>query len=179
MKHNAEREERKIKPTCTSIVCRKSQKRNCSKFTEEIRKNMFDKFWKEMDWSQRKVFVCSNVTKGYTSRGKEESRRQGTYSNFLNTGNYRLQVCRQMFINTLNIGYKTIQDWVSKSSYGMASETAKNLIKVSKERYNNQYKFFREFFDHLPKLPAHYCRRDTLKLYLEESFHTLNDLYKL
>lgn len=103
IKHNVQRRERKIKPTCNSNVCRKAKKRNCSKFSEASREFVFKKFWRELDWPQRKIFVASNVIKGNTARGKEESRRQGTYTYFLNSGEERLQVCRLMFINTFGL----------------------------------------------------------------------------
>ncbi|CAG9765834.1 unnamed protein product [Ceutorhynchus assimilis] len=89
----------------------------------------------------------------------------------------RLQVCRQMFIKTLDLGYKTIQDWVSKGTFGMGSESSRNT-NYNKDKYANQYKNLNTFFEQLPKLPAHYCRKDTSKLYLEQSFQTFTDLYK-
>nr|CAH7717062.1 unnamed protein product [Callosobruchus chinensis] len=84
---------------------------------------------------------------------------------FLNNGEERLQICRQMFINTYYLGYKTIQEWVSKSSYGMGVDSVQNNeAKQLKERYSEKYKCLRMFFDNLPKLPAHYCRKGTTKL---------------
>lgn len=105
----------------------------------------------------------------------------GTYSHYLNDGTEKLQVCRRMFINTLDIGYKTIQYWVDGSSYGMSQGTLEKISTKDtiNKRYNESYNNLNQFFNHLPKLPSHYCRRDTLKLYLEYSFHSMIQLYEV
>ncbi|CAH2006139.1 unnamed protein product [Acanthoscelides obtectus] len=120
--HDTIRREREMGMACNSARCNKSKNKNCFKFKEETRKNIFKKFWNEMNWAQRKVVISSNVFKGKKARGEETSRRQSTYTYFLNNGEEQLQVCRKMFVNTLDIGYKTIQEWVSKSSYGMGTD---------------------------------------------------------
>lgn len=177
IKQNYPRQERRLQETCSS-VCKGSKKRFCSKFSEECRNDIFQKFWQEMSWEQRKVFVSSNVLKQTTRRpSTESSRRQGTFVYFLNNGTEKLQVCRKMFINTLSLGYKTVQEWVNKGSYGMATQPC---VKINvKQRFEEGYKHLNDFFNQLPKLPAHYCRKDTLKLYLDMSFQTLSELYKV
>nr|CAH7713344.1 unnamed protein product [Callosobruchus chinensis] len=49
---------------------------------------------------------------------KENSRRQGTYHYYLNHGRDNLEVCREMFLSTVDLGYKTVQAWVDNSRYG-------------------------------------------------------------
>lgn len=153
--------------------------RHCSEFTEYRRKNIFDKFWKTMNSDQRRVFVASNIEKNITKR-KTTNRpciRQGSYKYTLDN----LQVCRQMFLNTLCLGYKTVHAWVDQSFCGMHAEK-KNRVDVKqkvKEQHKQQYEILEQFFEQLPKLPAHYCRRDSLKLYLEPHFQSISDVYKL
>ncbi|GFO39947.1 hypothetical protein PoB_006645200 [Plakobranchus ocellatus] len=38
--------------------------------------------------------------------------------------------------------------------------------------------FVKEFLDRLPKMPSHYCRKDTHKLYLEPMFQSYADIYR-
>lgn len=182
MKHDHLRDGRSMKPACNSLICKSSKKkRNCLKFTEKCRQEIFDTFWTHMNWKQRKVFVASHVNKIPTKTPtKNNSRRKGTFEYFFNDGQHNLQVCRKMFVNTLDIGYKTVQEWVNKSSFGMTVENTSN-VSMSESvsfRYNVEHTFLNTFFDKLPKLPAHYCRRDSMKLYLENSFATMMDLYK-
>ncbi|CAH2012025.1 unnamed protein product [Acanthoscelides obtectus] len=172
--HDTIRREREMEMACNSARCNKSKNKNCFKFKEETRKNIFKKFWNEMNWAQRKVFISSNVFKGKKARGEQTSRRQSTYTYFLNNGEEQLQVCRKMFVNTLDIGYKTIQEWVSKSSYGMGTDIVqKDRLSYNKARYSKQYDHLRMFLNKLPKLPAHYCRKEIAKLYLEETFQSI------
>jgi len=35
----------------------------CNEFDEKLRNDIFCKFWSEMNWDQRKVFVANNVDK--------------------------------------------------------------------------------------------------------------------
>nr|CAH7748511.1 unnamed protein product [Callosobruchus chinensis] len=49
-----------------------------------------------------------------------------------------------------------------------------NGARQLKERYSKQHRCLRMFFDKLPKLPAHYCRKETTKLYLEETFQCIS-----
>ncbi|XP_031327727.1 uncharacterized protein LOC116158984 [Photinus pyralis] len=76
---------------------------------------------------------------------------------------------------------ETVQYWVDNSSYGMTkgNENRISAKEVVKQRYAESYKFLDEFFKSLPKLPSHYCRRDTSKLYLEYTFQNMNQLYEV
>ncbi|XP_050498559.1 uncharacterized protein LOC126879520 [Diabrotica virgifera virgifera] len=115
IKQSMPRKAKSLKEACTSKKCRNSKLRYCKEFTEQCRSHIFKKFW-GMTWDQRKVFVASHVFKTPTFKSnKENSRRQGTYTYYLHDGNENLQVCRTMFTNTLDIGYKTIHYWVDGS----------------------------------------------------------------
>ncbi|CAH2091941.1 unnamed protein product [Euphydryas editha] len=67
------RDERKIGPTCETNFCLKSSKRFCSLFSEDDRQNMFNNFWKEMDWTGKKSFVYSLVDKIPVKQNRSES----------------------------------------------------------------------------------------------------------
>lgn len=50
IKQNRPRQERKLKLTCNSPVCKSSKKRFCLQFSEECRNKIFTKFWGDMSW---------------------------------------------------------------------------------------------------------------------------------
>uniref|UniRef100_A0A6P7H905 Uncharacterized protein LOC114348822 n=1 Tax=Diabrotica virgifera virgifera TaxID=50390 RepID=A0A6P7H905_DIAVI len=178
IKQNMPRKAKSLKEACTSKKCLNSKLRYCKEFTEQCRSHIFKKFW-GMTWDQRKVFVASHVFKTPTFKSnKENSRRQGTYTYYLHDGNENLQVYRTMFTNTLDIGYKTIHYWVDNSSCGMTDESScVSTKKMVQNRYTESHKYLEQFFESLPKLPSHYCRNETQKLYLEYSFTSMSDLY--
>lgn len=45
------------------------------------------------------------------------------------------------------------------------------------KKYKNEY--LEHFFNRLPKLPSHYCRKSTRKLYLQTDITSIADLYNI
>lgn len=182
---NKIRPARKMGPRCTSKTCLTSNVRSCHRLTEDVRKQLHSEFW-SMNWDQRKVYVSSHVTLTDVKRKTtaEESRRGNTMFYSLQVGKEALRVCRETFLNTLSLKPFMVQSWVKKSIFGMhkGSETIntsrrdKNVM--SKRRVLKDESVNR-FFDQLAKLPSHYVRRDSSKLYLEESIRSLAQLYEL
>lgn len=187
IQHNKNRPERSMGPPCTSDFCKKSAVRRCDEFTENNRNHIFESFWKTMDWSQRKIYVGNNVTvvgkKRVTTSGP--SRRGGTLKYYLpltredNTSE-RIPVCRKMFVNTLCLGTFTVQSWAKKSRSGILPSRenecrARNIT----PRRTAQDVIINEFFDSIPKLPSHYNRKDTSKLFIEPIFRNKSHLYQV
>lgn len=83
-----------------------------------------------------------------------------------------LQVCKKMFLLTLDLKEWSVRNWVSNTSSGsgitISPNHQKNIPKVG--RKTNKNKRMIHFFDNLPKLPSHYCRSTSNKLYLESFF---------
>ncbi|CAH1114806.1 unnamed protein product [Psylliodes chrysocephalus] len=69
---------REMKSSCTSAKCLAAkEKRKCSMITDEQRRKIFDGFWSEMDWHQRKLFEVYDVYK------KDEPQSAVAYDVFL------------------------------------------------------------------------------------------------
>lgn len=58
-----ERNEWKMGERCKSRACRQSGKRARADISEEQRKLIYEKFWSEMRWDQRKAYIANNVNK--------------------------------------------------------------------------------------------------------------------
>lgn len=181
--HDTQREERKLGPTCTSTFCAKSKKRKCIDISENVRQDIFSKFWDSFTWDQRKTFVCNTVTKENPKQRKtvnEESRRNGTLRYTLKAGKENIPVCKKMFLSTLGLHEWQVNNWVDHSKYGInegKKEKKKSEGVLRTLRVPNV--FMNTFLDNLNKLPSHYCRKDTNKMYLEQSFTTITELYKV
>lgn len=50
------RNERNLKPRCTSNYCLKAKTRQCSEVAEDCRKKLFEHFWSKMTWDQKFIF---------------------------------------------------------------------------------------------------------------------------
>ncbi|CAK1594788.1 unnamed protein product [Parnassius mnemosyne] len=145
----------------------------CDKIPEDERQTMFEKFWK-MSWKEKKVFVKMSSI----SKKKERERCAGTSSRRKNsvelyltdsTG-IRFRVCKTMFLNSLGVGEWVIKKWIINEDD--PKDAPKNNTKVEAK---NQ---LRKFFDSMPKLESHYCRKDSSKLYLEPIWTSKSQLYE-
>lgn len=184
LKQDKIRPARKLGSACNSEFCRKSQVRNCQKFNDEKRLEIHDNFWKQMNWDQRKVYVAALVSRRGTSRKTSEnsSRREGTFDYYLPIDeSQKLQVCRTTFLNTLSLGSYTVQSWVKRANCGIIPcQEIQNVARVTTPRSGTQRKLLtaHSFLDNIPKMPSHYARKESSKLYLEPTFRSLSDLYR-
>jgi len=181
---------RKIKPRCNSTVCIKSKE--CNKLTEEDRLNLFNCFW-ATTWDEKKTYIINLVTQEDTKRkttGKYEvkSRRSSSYQYHLRDMNEKkIRVCKKMFLATLDLNEWMVHNWVKKSN-GLSPKVYKKNVKNKDPETNEQmnkiaftvrYDHFIKWFDKLPKMESHYCRKRTNRLYLEGPFESKQQLYSL
>lgn len=103
------RKARKMKEACN---CRSIQF-ECRTLTNEVRKELHDNFWKNLNWEQRKVYIASLVTQvAPTHRRKdnlESSRRNLTLQYHLRMNDNKHRVCKKMFLNTFDLGEKCVR----------------------------------------------------------------------
>ncbi|XP_055956576.1 uncharacterized protein LOC130012503 [Patella vulgata] len=182
-KYAAKRSGKTLKPSsCTSKCKAPNPNKFCSKFTEDDRRSLFEAFWK-MSWDQKEVYIVNlvkkcNVRDRTVCETEEKTyRKQTTYHYHLIKNNDRLQVCKNMFLSTFALGEKMVYRWVDRSKNGTTPGSTEKR-KKSKNRESSTYLTARQFLDSLPKLPSHYCRSSSDKMYLEPVFTTFMSLYK-
>lgn len=187
VKHNVPRNARKLGPTCKSSECIRVKSRRCNEITEEQRKELFEKFWTIMNWDQRKVFVINHIKRYSPKRvytNKDESRRNYSLQYFLTVNCNKMQVCKKMFLHTLSIGEYSVHSWIKKGIHCGRTNSSEVDNKTNKHSSSSRDKengklYLKEFLDSLPKLPSHYGRSNSSKLYLETTIRSLNQLYNL
>lgn len=182
MKQNQVRETRSLRPACASERCKKSKQRMCEKLTEEERKCIFRKFWSELNWDQRKIYAISHVNRVPTQRKTtlNDSRRGETLTYSLTFNDCKYPVCRTTFLNTIGIGSFTVQSWTKKGNHAMLmNKNCENLNRVKNSPHAENIAYLKDFLRQLPKLPSHYNRANSSKLYLEPIFKSLKQLYDL
>lgn len=162
----------------------------CFSLYEEDRQHIFAKFW-ELSWPEKRVYVTSRVLKSAIKRARNrkndtDSQRSVSYRYFLNRKGDQIRVCKTMFCNTLGISLRTISDWLKKDidSPDKNKDTPlpgnkENNIRRKDLRFEEQKQNLNTFFETLPKLESHYCRKSTTKLYLEPHFKTKSEIYSI
>lgn len=171
------RPERTMGPMCTSKVCASSNfKRKCSLFSFEERTAIHTRFWRDLNWDQKKMFIIGHVTVSAHSEDKKSHKSHSLTYHLTNATNKRLVVCKQMFLNTLSVGERCVLSWTKNSIYGIP--IPKNHI--IKEKNNEEDKFkIQSFLDSLPKQPSsHNSRKQTPKVYVHESYSSMIQLHK-
>lgn len=164
-----ERAERKLKAPCSCKLSAQKTKLQCRQFSEADRTKIFEHFWKEMTWPERKVFIHTLVdvvtTKNHKNQVHEISHRNNTLIYHLKKEGIRLRVCRTMLLNTLAIGSWSLQNW-SKMGKEQMEQTHVQPERKSK-RLSQEKSSLRNFLQGLPKMESHYCRASSQKMYLE------------
>lgn len=136
-----------------------------------------------MDWDQRKVYVASLADevelkqKEKTKGSKMKSKRHCSTLYHLKKGEDRLQVCKTMFLSTLCIGEWSVRNWLMMAEDGIVRTRKEQPIPQMNRTPDAFRANIRKFLSDLPKLPAHYCRATSTKLYLEPHFQSISEVY--
>jgi len=185
---NKPRNIRKIGERCchTLEVPKSTKSFMCGAFSENDRQDVFNKFWKMKTWDEKRGFVQGMVTnRPIVKRRKINEQNKYVKSDGrdvrLQTLNGQcLKVCRLFFLNTLNIGEDSFKRWTKKSTEftepGIDAEPAPSSRKLKK---SIDVLHIKEWLHLLPKVPSHYCRQSTSKIYVESTFVSLSSMYKV
>lgn len=187
--HNKMREPKTMGAACTSSKCVKYKNRFCNTISCKSRNEIFQNFWKELDWDQKKIYITSLMKKKSTVRTfvPGDSRRSFTYEYFLRVNSEFKQVCKKMFLSTLGLKEWMVSQWCSENTHGMHSPRVVLNAKRKLERpkpesvqiVERQKLFLKTFLENLPKMPSHYCRKDSKKLYLETDFGSKANIHRI
>lgn len=88
-----------------------------------------------------------------------------------------------MFLSTLGLGEKHVLNWCltakdNEMNFEKNKENNKrSTIKITPEKRKRI--FVTEFLEKLPKLPSHYCRKSTSRLYFEPYIKSISQLYNM
>ncbi|XP_050314022.1 uncharacterized protein LOC126748687 [Anthonomus grandis grandis] len=154
-KYNIKREAKKIKEPCNYKALLKGKLLKCRMFSEQQRETIFRRFWSEMGWNERKVYVSFLVDSKATQRSRNRtaegaSRRDETLVYYLKINEERQRVCKQMFLNTHCVKENMILDWLKKSKIKENVENhephTNNKEEIKMNRYKNMKKNLRGFF---------------------------------
>lgn len=155
---------RTMGPICMSMRCFSGKAMYCSKLTEEVRSEIFKAYWK-MNWQEKKIYISSMVDQIPTTRKikRSNSRRSGTKIYYLKVNDKKERVCQKTFLETLGIKEWTVRYWLKEKMSKNESESDQGEVVVKKPKKE----LAKKYLIALPKLPSHYCRQSSSKLYLE------------
>ncbi|CAG4990159.1 unnamed protein product [Parnassius apollo] len=94
-----------------------------------------------------------------------------------NGDDVKKRVCRNMFINTLSIGEKTVRSWTLSDQPSTSLENEDHQAQIRRQK-SNMVKNVEEFLNSLPKVESHYCQASSNKLYVEPLWSSLREMYR-
>nr|CAH7713532.1 unnamed protein product [Callosobruchus chinensis]CAH7717262.1 unnamed protein product [Callosobruchus chinensis] len=110
----------------------------------------------------KRTYISSLVDVIPAKRKIQSSRRNDTLVYSLKKGTEKMRVCKRMFLSTLGVG-----EWTDMSMQNRKRCSTKG-----------QKEAMKMFLNDLPKMPSHYCRSSTARLYLEPVFQSKMDVYR-
>ncbi|KAJ8317735.1 hypothetical protein KUTeg_005639 [Tegillarca granosa] len=100
--------------------------RKCISFDEETRLNIFNSFWKDMTWKEKKVYTLSLINKKELRNGNQMGRKKFSYQYFLKKGGERIQVCKKLFLSTLGLKEDMVYGWMSSENTNIENSIPKS-----------------------------------------------------
>lgn len=135
-----------------------------------------------MNWDEKRMFVSSmiDIRPRNKSTTKCNSRRKFTKNYYLKLNNTKERVCLKTFLGTLGIKEWTARYWLGESLKPKErSRTDVDIDTLNTRRLPPINQYIEEFLKALPKLPSHYCRKSSMKVYLEPMIQSKRELYRI
>ena len=174
--------ERKLGERCQC----KASYYTCKSISDSDRQKSFSDVWK-MTWGEKQVFVKLSVeakdVKERRAHGEQSRRNKTLYFTLRGTKGLH-RVCKQMFLNTTGLNSwwvvktATEEQESNSTTRSVSSASASGHSMHSRSGSSTGRPFVKQFLERLPKMPAHYCRKDTSKMYLETAFRSYSDVYR-
>ena len=163
--------------------CGKCKKKCNENFTEEERKTIFSAYWGIGDLEKQRLYINSLIVveaKHSKRTQASESRRSKTNRYYLIKNQQKLEVCQGFFVTTLDISEGFIRGIIKKrSDQNIIESDRRGRHPPGVKRPDDNKAFIINHINKFPRVPSHYCRKDTNKEYLpgDVNLQTMYDLY--
>ncbi|CAF4948439.1 unnamed protein product [Pieris macdunnoughi] len=168
---------------CGNENC-KCQRACHTKIDNSTRKNIHLSFWGLGSIERQRDFIVSNVVSTEATGSRvANSRRKFTLNYSFKINSETVNVCQPFFLRTLDISDKMVRTALKKARRGVGNipspDKRGHHIPCNKFSEDN-IKFANDHIDSFPKVPSHWCRKDTKKIYLETILNKekMYELYK-
>lgn len=163
-----------ISKRCNHLAEKKTQRSFlCGAFEEERRNELFKYFWSIPSWDAKKVYIRTLVEIRSAVRRRlttTTSKKVMHFDCFLpQPGNEKMRVCKVFFLQTFNLDKSIFQLWLKNKVPIPRKEKQLSSASVSALKWLNI----------IPKIPSHYCRAKSARIYIEESFKTKTQMFSV
>lgn len=165
-KKGVERKARQMGPGCGQ----KCRNRCQSKISLEDRQTLFHGFWELADINRQRDFIIRNVNKCNKNRNAcLKNRRNFSYVYSFHFSGKRTVVCKTFFLHTLDISAQMVETAYNNQSTSGIVDTDQRGKMPSSNRLEDERRVIAQHINSFPRVPSHYCRKDTDKEYLDSN----------
>lgn len=175
--------------------CKSSGQKECAVFSEDDRLQIFHHIW-TLSWDEKRNFLYGLVDQLVIKRKRSKDgpkNRQYTLQYSLKKEGQKRVVCLKMFLSTTGLTKHFVSSLFQKKNPSVElhddtpGEVPPPLLQKPKQQRSNPHyqrsedsrRLLHQFLDELPKLPSHYSRKSSSKLYLERCFKTLTEVHSV
>ncbi|KAH9645454.1 hypothetical protein HF086_009792 [Spodoptera exigua] len=144
------------------------------KTIKEARKKIYESFRTLRTLEAQRQFVIQHVKKEKKKRSTTNgpSRKDFTHHYSFTIGHEKVSVCRDFFLDTLNIKERIIRGALKKvSSEGVLLADSRGKKPPSNKLSNNRFNQIKEHIFSFPAMESHYCRKNTEYKYLDSGLN--------
>ncbi|KAL4714224.1 hypothetical protein ACJJTC_009576 [Scirpophaga incertulas] len=187
-KISVRRPERKLKNVSCDHGSKAKSERSflCGSVNEQARLDVFFYFWSLSSWEAKRSYIIGLVTvRTVTKRRKlseaatetDKKRNNGIDCYLPRHDGVKVRVCRDFFLATLDIKKDSFTDWI------MANKLTKKTVVVISDNTNESTRktlksdSVLKWLDVIPKVPSHYCRSSSSRIYVDDSLQSLTKMH--
>ena len=134
-----------------------------------------------MTFERKRDFICQHVEVLETSKRYGQKRKHESRKYYLPVENQRKQVCKSFFLNTLNIGKKTIECSLKRKVHGSFAGTDRRGRHVPANKTDDLTMYhIKNHIESFPVVESHYTRKSTSRKFLSQdlSIRKMHELYE-
>ena len=138
-------------------------------FDEVSRQSIHIEHWCLSDDEKRQFYIHTTTNKGKarTRRAADVNKKKTSYVYYLSQHDHKIRVCKEFYLETLNIDAKKIVNRHLSKNYIMGTPRLYVRGKHTKKTKCAQHASIRRHIESIPTIESHYCRRDTKKTYID------------
>lgn len=157
----------------------------CANIDEDLRQTKFQEFWSLKSWDGKRAYICGLVDtrKPYKRRSNMgQSRKGNSFDCYLHDKQgIKIRVCRTFFLNTLALGRDTFNRWLKEGLASTIGDDTREAEPNSKKNQKNKQmrQSVIEWLEIIPKVPSHYCRSSSSRVYVESTFQSKRHMHSI
>lgn len=159
----------------------------CAALSDEMREDIFRYFWQLPTWDAKKAYINGLIqTRNILRRRKSSvdiNKKCSGYDCYLPVANgEKVRVCKELFLATFDLKKDMFQLWIRPNIHvaEISNKNKENNINTLTSKTTTlKSDSVHKWLECVPKVPSHYCRANSSRIYVEESFESFTHMHSV